>query len=87
MGKNINRRDFLKLFGMGSIASAAVLAGCKGGKKHSVEDEYKSQVNPPKGKMTCRLNPKQGDKVSLLGYGMMRLPATTGKAMREKGMK
>ena len=35
--------------------------------------------------MTCRLNPKQGDKVSLLGYGMMRLPATTGKAMREKG--
>ena len=85
MGKNINRRDFLKLFGMGSMASAAVLAGCKGGKKHFVEDEYKSQVNPPKGKMTCRLNPKQGDKVSLLGYGMMRLPATTGKAMREKG--
>ena len=40
----------------------------------AVADEYKNQVEPPVGKMTYRTNPLTGDKVSLLGYGMMRLP-------------
>jgi len=40
----------------------------------AVADEYKNQVEPPVGKMTFRTNPLTGDKVSLLGYGMMRLP-------------
>ena len=31
------------------------------------------------GKMTYRENPKTKEKVSILGYGMMRLPATNGK--------
>lgn len=32
--------------------------------------------------MTMRINPNTGDKVSLLGYGMMRLPVVGGGAGR-----
>ena len=37
----------------------------------------------PKGKMTYRENPKTGDKVSLLGFGMMRLPSVGDRSARE----
>ncbi len=33
--------------------------------------------------MTCRINPKTGDKVSILGYGCMRWPTVTGESARE----
>ncbi len=74
--KNISRRSFLKLFGAGSVAAAATLAGCKQGDKagDQAAEEYKNQVEPPIGQMTYRENPKTKEKVSLLGYGMMRLP-------------
>ena len=72
--KNISRRSFLKLFGGGAVAATAALAGCKDKKTEEVTNEYKNQVEPPVGKMTYRTNPNTGDKVSLLGYGMMRLP-------------
>ena len=74
--KNISRRSFLKLFGAGSVATAATLAGCKQGDKagNQAAEEYKNQVEPPVGQMTYRVNPKTNEKVSLLGYGMMRLP-------------
>ena len=74
--KKISRRSFLKLFGTGTVATAATLAGCKNGNKAGVQtvEEYKNQVEPPVGKMTYRENPKTKEKVSLLGYGMMRLP-------------
>ena len=71
---SISRRSFLKLFGAGTVATAAALTGCKSKKQKAIEDEYKQQVEPPKDKMTFRNNPKTGDRVSLLGYGMMRLP-------------
>ena len=77
MSKNINRRTFLKLFGAGSAATALTLAGCKNKQAEIAVEEYKQQVEPPVGKMTYRVNPTSKDKVSLLGYGMMRLP---GKA-------
>ena len=75
--KNISRRSFLKLFGAGSVATAATLAGCKSGNKagSQAKEEYKNQVEPPVGQMTYRVNPKTKDKVSILGYGMMRLPS------------
>ena len=76
MEKNhISRRSFLKLFGAGAAVTAATLTGCKNKKSEEVSSEYKNQVEPPVGQMTYRENPKTKEKVSLLGYGMMRLPS------------
>ena len=74
--KNISRRSFLKLLGGGTVATAAALAGCKQANKAEEQavSEYKNQVEPPMGQMTYRVNPTTKDRVSLLGYGMMRLP-------------
>ena len=85
MGKNnkINRRRFLKLLGAGSVVTAATFSGCKPKAMEAPEEEYKHQVESPKGKMTYRRNPKTNEDVSLLGYGMMRLPTTDGTAARE----
>ena len=83
--KNISRRGFLKLFGAGTVATAATLAGCKSGNKaeQQAADEYKNQVEPPVGQMTYREDPKTKDKVSILGYGMMRLPTKDSSSARE----
>ena len=80
--KNISRRSFLKLFGAGAVGTAATLAGCKGGDKAGSQaaEEYKNQVEPPVGQMTYRENPKTKEKVSILGYGMMRLPTKPDKS-------
>ncbi len=75
--KDISRRSFLKMLGGGAVATAAVLTGCKSKSDSKAVEEYKQQVEPPVGKMTYRKNPTTGDKVSLLGYGMMRLPSKT----------
>ena len=83
--KPLSRRDFLKLFGIGSVATAAAVSGCKK-PETPAETEYKQQVEPPVGKMTYRLNPKTKEKVSLLGYGMMRLPEIAGKEEYDQEM-
>ena len=77
MKKDISRRNFLKILGGGAITTAAVMTGCKSKSDSKAVEEYKKQVEPPTGKMTYRTNPKTGDKVSILGYGMMRLPSKT----------
>ena len=76
--KDITRRKFLKLFGAGAVATTAALTGCKKPNDATIEDNYSRQVEPPVGKMTYRVNPKTNDRVSLLGYGMMRLPSKPG---------
>ena len=78
---NISRRNFLKALGLGTAAVATpAIVSCARGDKQSSEQE------PPVGKMTYRTNPKTGEKVSLLGYGMMRLPTldTNGSAREDK---
>lgn len=70
MAKEISRRNFLKALGGGAVASSALLTACKDDKQGAAKAQ-----GPEKGKMTYRLNPKTKEKVSLLGYGMMRLPA------------
>lgn len=67
--KEINRRNFLKALGGGAVASSAVLSACKDATRTG-----NTLKEPPKDKMTYRVNPKTKEKVSLLGYGMMRLP-------------
>lgn len=76
----IDRRRFLKIFGAGTVATTtAVLTCCKDKKTQQAIDEYKNQIEPPTGKMTYRTCPSTGDKVSILGYGMMRLPTLPEK--------
>lgn len=73
--KNINRRDFLKLSAAASATVAMASCGLK--KEESFEDIDPNghHTGPiPTDKMTYRTNPNNGDKVSLLGYGWMRLP-------------
>ena len=74
-GKKLSRRTFLKALGLGTATAAApAIVSCATG------DDKKAPVQePPIGKMTYRENPKTHEKVSILGYGMMRLPATNGK--------
>lgn len=80
MNKNIDRRDFLKLFGAGTVASSTLLTACKGKNEINSKGNY---GEPPKGKMTYRVNPKTKERVSILGYGMMRLPVIGGGTGRE----
>ena len=71
--KDVSRRDFLKISGAAAVTTAVAACGGKG----SVEnlDPNGHHTGPiPTDKMTYRKNPTTGDKVSLLGYGMMRLP-------------
>lgn len=74
MNNNISRRRFFKILGSTATAVGLSLVGCKSDDKTAKPDDYKNQAAPPKGKMTYRLNHNSGDKVSILGYGMMRLP-------------
>ena len=74
-GKTLSRRTFLKALGLGAATAAApVIVSCATG-----DDKKGPAQEPPIGKMTYRENPKTHEKVSILGYGMMRLPATNGK--------
>lgn len=79
--ENISRRDFLKTLGIATAATAG-LAACNNGGESKTSSEGSSQPIP-KDKMTYRTNPTSGDKVSILGYGMMRLP--TKSLSKENG--
>lgn len=72
----INRRDFLKIAGAGTFASAAALYGCSSRKPNS-GSEAAALGEIPTDKIVYRTNPTTGDKVSLLGYGCMRWPTRT----------
>lgn len=82
MTKKISRRTFLRLFGAGTVAAgSAAVIGCK-----QEGSTTASRQEPPVGKMTYRVNHNTQDKVSILGYGMMRLP-TKGQTLgaRQEG--
>ncbi|MCQ2289323.1 MAG: aldo/keto reductase [Muribaculaceae bacterium] len=67
--KTFNRRSFLKALGLGgAIVAAGSVVSC------ASSDDNNNTQEPPVGKMTYRKNPKDGKDVSILGYGMMRLP-------------
>ncbi len=73
--KDISRRDFLKVLGAAGVATAGITACTRSA------DSAEGEV--PAGGMTYRTNPTTGDRVSLLGYGMMRLPSESGRSARE----
>ena len=80
MEKNISRRSFIKALGGSAVAAAPLLAACTGKNRETAAPKQE----PPKGKMTYRTNHNTGDKVSLLGYGMMRLPVVGAGSAREQ---
>ncbi len=71
MNKQLNRRNFIKYLSGATVASSALLTACK---KAMTSDDAGSAQPAADGTMTMRLNPNTDDHVSLLGYGMMRLP-------------
>ena len=71
----MNRREFLKTAGVASGAVAlAACGGSVGGPIAGIDPMGHHTDEVPIGKMTYRTNPNTDDKVSILGYGMMRLP-------------
>ncbi|MBQ5803693.1 MAG: aldo/keto reductase [Bacteroidales bacterium] len=74
--KELDRRGFLKKFGIGAAAvSAASLYGCAGKKSVGNADNSPEIGEVPKDQMTYRSFPGLGgDKASILGYGCMRWP-------------
>ena len=75
----MDRREFLK-HSTAALAGTSVLLSACGKKKPSA---VSNQHSEPEGSMTLRVNPNTGDKVSLLGFGMMRLPVVAGGTARE----
>lgn len=78
----LSRRGFLKTLGIAS-ATTAGLTACIGGHKDGSNSSSNNDI--PTDKMTYRINSSSGDKVSLLGFGMMRLPSVSGRSAREGG--
>ena len=76
-----SRRRFLRQLGIGAAATA--LGACGG--RHIVESASDDMSGEKKGdgQMTYRTNHNTGDRVSILGYGCMRLPTvgmTSGRS-------
>lgn len=71
--KPITRRDFLKVAGAAGAALTG-LAACTG-RNAGQGDTAQAAAGEPAGQMTYRTSPTTGDRVSLLGFGMMRLPS------------
>ena len=79
---NMSRRHFLKVAGGTAVASSALLYAC-GDNNNTQDGGAIGEADVPKDKMTYRTNHNTGDRVSLLGYGMMRLPVEGGDSGRE----
>ena len=74
----MNRREFITHSAAALGYGTALFSGC-----HKTSSDF-SVSEEKDGKMTMRTNPNTGDQVSLLGYGMMRLPVlNTGVESRE----
>lgn len=69
---NLSRRDFLKIIGVTGALGA--LSSCSGSQKDKNAPASIASGKTKSGEMTYRVNPSIGDKVSILGYGCMRLP-------------
>ena len=71
INQRLSRRNFLRYLAgttAATVPASALLTACKN--PSSLNSKLSSEENS----MTMRTNPNTGDVVSLLGYGMMRLP-------------
>lgn len=81
---NIDRREFIKRLGAGSLLTAAAFTGCK---SNSLKMDSSALGEVPTDKMTYRTNHNTGDKISILGYGCMRWPTIEGGSARDQRSK
>jgi uncharacterized protein len=73
--RHIERRNFIKILGGVAATSVTLHYACTPRNKNTVSgSEIIAEGDVPTDKMTYRTNSITGDKVSLLGYGCMRLP-------------
>lgn len=77
--KEISRRDFFRLTGAAGLATAG-LSACDR-KSNASSSGVNGGIDA--GKMTYRVNSSTNDQVSILGFGMMRLPSVGGRSARE----
>lgn len=78
--KDISRREFLKTIGVtGAVTTGLVSCSDNSGNRILSADTGDISAD----RMTYRTNPKTKEKVSLLGFGMMRLPSLSGRSARE----
>ena len=63
----MERRDFIRISGAGALALGAAAVGCAPKKAAPMAEEGT-------GEMVYRINPANGDRVSLMGFGCMRWP-------------
>jgi predicted aldo/keto reductase-like oxidoreductase len=75
LNNNIERRKFLKVLSGVTAASVGLAYACNTpNSKNKNSSNIISEGDVPVDKMTYRTNSVTGDKVSLLGFGCMRLP-------------
>lgn len=68
----MNRREFIQHTAAAVAGTSVLLNACR--KQPSDTVGLAEAADASAGSMTMRRNPNSGDEVSLLGYGMMRLP-------------
>lgn len=79
----MNRRDFIKHSIAAVAGTSVLLSACRKGRTSNSDSGLTSNSDSDPSQMTYRINPNSGDKVSLLGFGMMRLPTTATGTARE----
>lgn len=84
LSQKVSRRSALKAMALGSVAVAGggLLTSC-GGEKRSKAAQSTSE-GLKEGNVTLRRNPKNGDDISLLGFGCMRFPTLSNGAINEE---
>ena len=79
LGKNnMGRREFLRRIGLGAGSALALMAM----EPLSVLAKEKTEKNTVANRMTYRIQHGSGEQVSLLGFGMMRLPSNQEEVNR-----
>lgn len=79
--KEIDRRKFLKVLGAGAVTTTAAIYGCSYQSDSAAINGNSGDTQT--GEMTYRTSPSTGDKVSILGYGCMRLPTINNTSARD----
>lgn len=79
----MDKREFFKYSATALAGTSVLLSACRNSAPESRVADGQTDNDPTENKMTLRTNPNTGDQVSLLGFGMMRLPVQAGGTARE----